>query len=231
MSEPLRIVLVGAAGRMGKTVARLVEEDPALTIAGALGRGDSLGGAFAGGDVVIDFSLASATEAVCAACVEQQRPLVLGSTGHTEEQKKRVSATAEKIPIVAAANFSIGVNLLFALARQAASSLGENFDVEIVEAHHRTKKDAPSGTAKELARVVETASGKEPPPVHSLRAGDIVGEHTVVFAGPGERLELTHRATSREIFARGALLAARWVVRQPPGLYEMADVLGLPTEK
>lgn len=215
---------------MGKTVAHLVQDDPSLTIAASVGRKGSLSEAVETGEVVIDFSLAAATEAICAACVQRQRPLVLGSTGQNDAQMAAIHEAAEKVPVVASANFSVGVNLLFALTRKAANSLGKDFDVEIIEAHHRTKQDAPSGTARQLASILQSSLGKNPH-VHSLRAGDIVGEHTVVFAGAGERIEMTHRASSREIFARGSLLAARWVVGQKPGLYGMSDVLGLRAGK
>lgn len=226
MSEPLRVLLVGAGGRMGKAISAAAGSEAGLTITSQAERDANLGGLTKSCDVVIDFSATDATAAVCAACVAQQRPLVLGTTGHTAAQKDLVRATAEKIPIVFAANFSLGVNVLFALTRKTAALLGERFDVEIVEAHHRTKKDAPSGTAKRLAEILEEERGAEVP-VHSVRAGDIVGDHEVIFAGRGERLELTHRASSRETFARGALQAALWIAGKPAGLYSMENVLGL----
>jgi 4-hydroxy-tetrahydrodipicolinate reductase len=228
VTEALRIVLIGAGGRMGKAVVALAKNEPGLTIAAGAGRGDSLAEAAKAGEVVIDFSLAVATKSVCETCARLGRPLILGSTGQNEVQRNAVQTAAKKIPIVFSANFSVGVNVLFALARTAANSLGDNFQAEIIEAHHRGKVDAPSGTAKQLATEIEPSLGNNREvPTHSIRAGDIIGEHTVIFAAEGERVELTHRATSREIFARGALLAARWVVRQEPGLYEMKDVLGL----
>jgi 4-hydroxy-tetrahydrodipicolinate reductase len=226
MSAPVRVLLIGAGGRMGKAIDVAAESEPGLTISGRAGRAEDLVSLTRSCDVVIDFSTAEATEAVCEVCANQKRPLVLGTTGHTSTQKELVRATAEEVAVVFAANFSLGVNVLFALARQAAALLGENFEAEIVEAHHRTKKDAPSGTAKRLAAILEEAR-RVSVPVHSIRAGDIVGDHEVIFAGPGERLELTHRAASRETFARGALHAARWVVGKPAGLHSMEDVLGL----
>ncbi len=226
MNEPVRVLLVGAGGRMGKAISAAAESEVGLTIAARAERGGSLGTLAESCNVVIDFSTADATEAVCRTCAARDWPLVLGTTGHTAAQNDLVRAVAEKIPIVFAANFSLGVNVLFALARRTASLLGEKFDVEIVEAHHRTKKDAPSGTGKRLAEILEETRSASVP-VHSIRAGDIVGDHKVIFAGRGERLELTHRASSRETFARGALRAARWVVGKPPGLYNMEDVLGL----
>ena len=177
--------------------------------------------------MVIDFSLAEATESVCRACAAKGKPLVLGTTGHSAAQKSAIDSAAAKIPLVSAANFSVGVNVLFALTRYATELLGKDFDIEVIELHHRTKKDAPSGTARRLIEILQEQRDRNQIPAHSIRAGDIVGEHTVLFAGPGERLELTHRAASRETFAVGALRAARWVVDQPAGLYSMQDVLGL----
>ncbi len=143
---------------------------------------------------------------------KNSKPLVLGTTGHSAAEKESVAAAARIVPIVFAANFSVGVNTLFALTRQAAQLLGDEFDLDVIEMHHRTKKDAPSGTAKRLLEILqEVRGGTGAVPSQSVRAGDIVGEHTVLFAGPGERLELTHRAASRETFAVGALRAARWV--------------------
>ncbi|MBA3606893.1 MAG: 4-hydroxy-tetrahydrodipicolinate reductase [Chthoniobacterales bacterium] len=225
--EPLRVVLIGAKGRMGKAVAAAAGKDPVLTIAREIGRGDALEAALDDCEVVIDFSLAQATEAVCRACAAKGKPLVLGTTGHSAAQKALIASAAEKIPLVYAANFSVGVNALFSLARRASELLGKEFDVEVVELHHRTKKDAPSGTAKRLLEILQEERGPAEIPAHAVRAGDIVGEHTVLFAGPGERLELTHRAASRETFAVGALRAARWVVGRPAGLYSMENVLGL----
>ncbi|MGI8956317.1 MAG: 4-hydroxy-tetrahydrodipicolinate reductase [Chthoniobacterales bacterium] len=228
MSATTRVLLVGAAGRMGKAVsAAAADRNSGLTIAGGIERGGALEPALENCDVVIDFSLADATEEVCRACAAKGKPLVLGTTGHTTVQKAAITAAAQQIPLVYAANFSIGVNALFALTRRAAALLGKEFDVEVVEMHHRKKKDAPSGTAKRLLEVLLSERGADEIPAHSVRAGDIVGEHTVLFAGPGERLELTHRAASRETFAVGALRAARWVIGRPAALYSMEDVLGL----
>jgi 4-hydroxy-tetrahydrodipicolinate reductase len=153
---------------------------------------------------------------------------VIGTTGHSQEQRRLIEETAQALPVVFASNFSIGVNVLFWLTGKAAEQLGGDFDVEVVETHHTMKKDAPSGTAKTLAEVLKASkkTGSEIP-IQSIREGDIVGEHTVIFSGPSECLELTHRAASREIFARGALHAARWIINQPSGLYSMQDVLGL----
>jgi 4-hydroxy-tetrahydrodipicolinate reductase len=224
MSVSLKVLLVGAKGRMGQAI-EAAATSAGLTIAARAERGDGVDSLFADCDVAIDFSAPDATEAVTAVCLAHQRPLVLGTTGHTAEQKEIIRAAARHVAIVFAANFSVGMNVFFALTQQAAALLGENFDRAVVEAHHRTKKDAPSGTAKRLVEILEENGAAVA--VHSLRAGDIVGDHEVVFAGPGERLELIHRAASRETFARGALQAARWVIGQPPGLYSMENVLGL----
>lgn len=225
--EQLRAALVGAKGRMGRAIVAGVAKDPSLTIAAGLERGCALEPALGDCDVVIDFSVADATGAVCRACAAHQKPLVLGTTGHDATQKGSIIAAAEQIPIVYAANFSVGVNALFALTRRAAELLGSEFDVDVIEMHHRTKKDSPSGTAKRLLEILRKVRGDHGVAAQSVRAGDIVGEHTVLFVGPGERLELTHRAASRETFAVGALRAARWVVDQPAGLYNMENVLGL----
>jgi 4-hydroxy-tetrahydrodipicolinate reductase len=224
----LRVALVGAKGRMGKAVLTAAAENPGLTIAAELDRGNALEPALDHCDVVIDFSVAEATDALCRACAARQKPLVLGTTGHDATQKESITLAAREIPIVFAANFSVGVNALFALTRRAAELLGNKFDVDVIELHHRRKKDAPSGTAKRLVEILAGVRGNDRPvSTQSIRAGDIVGEHTVLFAGPGERLELMHRAASRETFAIGSLRAARWVVDQPAGLYSMEDVLGL----
>jgi 4-hydroxy-tetrahydrodipicolinate reductase len=236
----LRIALVGAAGRMGQAIIGVAESENAEIVAKS-DLGDQITSANA--DVLIDFSSAAAAEAICDAAMKSSTALVIGTTGHLAKEKQAIEAAARKIPVVFASNFSIGVNALFSLTEQAAKILGENVDLEIVETHHRMKKDAPSGTAKTLAEILQRARnakklrhGREGMigererseiGIHSVRGGDVVGDHTVIFAGQGERLELTHRASSRETFARGALRAARWVMGKPPGLYDMRDVLGL----
>ncbi len=227
MNDVPRVLLVGAHGRMGRAVAAAAAKEPGLTIKAELGREDPITPGINGCDVVIDFSSANATEAVCRACAEHRKALVLGTTGHDATQKASITAAARQIPIVFAANFSVGVNALFALTRRAAELLGVEFDVDVIEMHHRTKKDAPSGTAKRLVEILtDVREANRPVATHSIRAGDIVGDHMVIFTGPGERLELIHRATSRETFAAGALRAARWIIDRPVGLYSMEDVLG-----
>jgi 4-hydroxy-tetrahydrodipicolinate reductase len=195
---------------------------------------------------MVDFTSFEASVAHAEVCARQGVALVVGSTGFTPEAKARMAEAAKRIPIVLSPNMSVGVNVLFALVREAARILGDAYDVEIVEMHHKKKKDAPSGTAVRLAEVAAEALGRDPARdlayarhgmigerpareigVQTLRGGDVVGDHTVLFAGEGERLELIHRATSRDQFARGAVRALRWIVGKPAGLYDMADVLGL----
>jgi 4-hydroxy-tetrahydrodipicolinate reductase len=227
-SFPLRVLLIGAAGRMGKTISDLAKNYPKIDIIARCDLGDPIEPAMRNCDVAIDFSHAGATTETCRAALQHRKPLVIGTTGHSTEQRSTIEETAQSLPIVFASNFSIGVNVLFWLTRKAFDQLGGNFDVAIVETHHKMKKDAPSGTAKTLAEVLKaTKKTKGEIPIQSIREGDVVGDHTVIFSGPGERLELTHRAASREIFARGALRAAEWIVSQPPGLYSMQNVLGL----
>ena len=246
MSAAVRVLLVGARGRMGRAIAGAAASRAELKIVAECNRGDDIREHLRACDVAIEFSHADATDAVCAACVDARKPLVIGTTGHSSEQMRAVREAAASIPIVLAPNFSVGVNALFWLTRKAAGLLGDGFDIEIVEMHHRMKKDAPSGTAKRLAEVAcesvgldyerDVAHGRaglvgERPAkqigMHAVRGGDVVGDHTVIFAGAGERVELTHKASSRETFAVGALRAAQWLVGKAPGLYSMEDVLGL----
>jgi 4-hydroxy-tetrahydrodipicolinate reductase len=237
----VRVALVGAAGRMGKTLMALAPAEDVQIIA-PFDSGDTIKAENV--DVLIDFSSPEAAEAVCAEATKHNTPLVIGTTGHSAEQRYAIQLASGKIPIVLASNFSVGVNVLFSLTEQAAEILGENFHCEILEMHHEMKKDAPSGTARTLAEIVQKIRGGElrhgrkgilgerdkfEIGIHSVRGGDVVGDHTVIFAGKGERLELTHRATSRDTFARGALQAAHWIMGKTPRLYTMRDVLGQTT--
>jgi 4-hydroxy-tetrahydrodipicolinate reductase len=228
MKSPVRVLLIGAAGRMGKTIVDLARTDREIDIVGQCDLGDSIESAMQDCDVAIDFSHADAVTEICRAALHCNKPLVIGTTGHSQEQRRTIQDTGLSLPIVFASNFSVGVNMLFWLTRKAAERFGGDFSAEIIEAHHKTKKDAPSGTAKTLAELLKAARQTENEiPIQSIREGDVVGEHAVIFSGPEECLELTHRAASREIFARGALRAAKWIVGRPPGLYSMQDVLGL----
>lgn len=224
----VRVALIGSAGRMGRTIADLARTEPNIEIVAQCDQGDDIVAGIKKSDVVIDFSLANSIGDVCQAALSEQKPLVIGTTGHSDPQQAIIQNAAKSLAIVFASNFSVGVNALFALTAKAAQILGADFNVEIIETHHAGKKDAPSGTAKTLAEVLKKAGKTEKQiPIQSIREGDVVGEHTVIFEGKGERLELVHRAKSRETFAKGALRAAEWVVGQPPGLYSMQDVLGL----
>ena len=228
MKSPVRVLLVGAAGRMGKTVIDLAKADPKIDIVARCDLGDPLESAMNDCDVAVDFSHADAIEEISRAALAHRRALVIGTTGHAPAQRQLIEKTAKSLPIVFASNFSVGVNVLFWLTGKAAELLGRDFNARVVETHHKTKKDAPSGTAKTLAEILKIARKMEHEvPIQSIREGDVVGEHTVIFNGTAECLELTHRAASREIFARGALRAARWIIGKPPGLYSMQDVLGL----
>jgi 4-hydroxy-tetrahydrodipicolinate reductase len=246
MKKPVRVLLVGSAGRMGQAIIAAAKGDRNIDLVGLCDKDDPLEPAISHCDVVIDFSQADAIGDICRAASQRQQPLVVGTTGHSPEQRRLIEHCAQSLPVVLSSNYSVGVNALFWLTRQAAEMLGPEFDLEIVEMHHRMKKDAPSGTAKTLAEILKQARdlkiqyGREGTVgerkadeigVHSIRGGDVVGDHTVIFAGSGERLELTHRASSRETFAKGALRAAQWIIGRSPGLYSMENVLGLLPKK
>jgi 4-hydroxy-tetrahydrodipicolinate reductase len=256
----------GAAGRMGQRLVHLSREDADLSLGAALESIDhpqqdrdigEIAGLGTLGvpvrsdlprdrrlDVLIDFSMPEGTMAVLPLCVERRLPLVVATTGHTPAQRQEIEAAAHHTALLMAPNMSLSVNVLFQLVRQAAALLkGKGFDVEIVERHHRFKKDAPSGTALHFARIVQEVMGQteirhgreglvgERPPneigMHALRTGDNVGEHTIIFSTLGETLELVHRGHTRDSYARGALLAAKFLAGKPPGRYTMNDVLGL----
>jgi len=267
----IKIILTGASGRMGQRLVAAVMAGGDTQLVGATERSGhaALGkdaGLVAGvgelkvliqedlagllkssqAEVVIDFTAPQATLKHVELCAKAKVAMVIGTTGLSAEERGRLKEIAKPIPVLLAPNMSVGVNLMFHLCRIAAQVLGDGFDIEVIEAHHRLKKDAPSGTAVRLGEVLAEARGwklKEVSRTHrdgmigerpnqeigmqTIRAGDIVGEHTVLFAGTGERLEIIHRATSRDTLARGAVRAARWVVKQPAGLYSMQDLLGL----
>ena len=242
--SPTRVIINGAKGRMGNALISAAAEFK-IPVAATIDVGDDLAAALAGADVIVDFSSHSTTAKVIECAIAQKKALVIGTTGHSAEEKKHLLTLAAKVPTVWAGNFSVGVNLLFALTRRATQVLGADYDTEVLEMHHRFKKDAPSGTAARLLEIIleerklnasalrHGRSGitgertQSEVGVHALRGGDVVGDHTVMYAALGERLELTHKASDRGIFARGALRAAQWVVSQKPGVYDMQDVLGL----
>jgi 4-hydroxy-tetrahydrodipicolinate reductase len=264
-----RIAISGAAGRMGRALIETLQQTSAAELSGALERaGLSVLGSDAGElagvgrldvpvqsdvagvigecDVLIDFSHPDSTLNHIQACVKAGRRIVVGTTGLNAEDKRAIGDAAKAIPVVFAPNMSVGVNLCLKLLDMAARVLGDDVDIEIIEAHHRHKIDAPSGTALRMGEVVATALGRDLKSCavygrqgqtgerdrktigfETIRAGDIVGEHTVMFAGVGERIEITHKATSRHTFAGGAVRAALWLLDRPAGLYDMQDVLGL----
>jgi len=267
--EHMRVILCGAGGRMGARIINAIKETKRIELAAGVERPghpmlekglgphagfpelkvpavSDLSEVIDEADVVIDFSSPEASMTNLHMAVKRGKPLVVGTTGLDTIQRKGFEAAGGKIAVCLSPNMSVGVNLLFSLVSQVANILGKEYDPEIVEIHHRMKKDAPSGTAVQLARILAEARGwdlektgvygrkgitgprhTEELGIHAVRTGDVVGEHTVIFGGPGERIELVHRAHSRDTFAYGALKAAFFVFKAEPGLYDMQDVLGL----
>jgi len=265
----LNIIVSGAAGRMGTRITALANDDKNLKIVGALERkdhpkiGTDIGEVIRTGktgisitsdlnsikekaEVIIDFSSPKATTALSKIAAEKGIAMVIGTTGLEKEDINEITSNTVKTPFVLAPNMSVGVNLLLKILADIAKVTGDDYDVEIIEAHHKLKKDAPSGTAMKMANVLASALNRNLDEIavyarkgligertqkeigiQTIRAGDIVGEHTVLFGGLGERIEITHKASSRDTFARGALKAALWVSKKSPGLYDMQDVLGL----
>lgn len=267
----IKAIVTGAAGRMGSRIINVLSTSEGIRLGGAVERkghalvgqdscgpagipaggvltviSDDLAAALKTGDVLIDFTFPDTSLEHLKACADLGKPIVIGSTGFTKEHLGEVNKYVQKIPCVLSPNMSVGVNVCFKVLADIAKTLGNEFDVEIVETHHRMKKDAPSGTAVRMGEVVAGALGrdyrqvanyhregitgertKEEIGMQTIRGGDIVGEHTVYFIGMGERIELTHRAHTRDMFARGAVRAAKWVIGKKPGLYDMQDVLGL----
>lgn len=265
----IKAVVTGATGRMGARIINVLSGVEGISLSGAVEKKghplvgqdaggpaglpptgvlitDDLDAALAAGSVLIDFTSPEATLEHVRACADHHRPIVVGTTGFSKEEVEEVKKYTDKISCVLAPNMSIGVNLSFKILAEVAQALGDDYDVEIVEAHHRMKKDAPSGTAMKMAQVLSTAlnrnldevgvfarkgiigeRSRKEIGVQTVRAGDIVGEHTVYFAGKGERIEITHRAHSRDTFAAGAVRAALWVSAKKSGMYDMQDVLGL----
>ncbi|SEM15045.1 dihydrodipicolinate reductase [Syntrophus gentianae] len=265
----VKTIVTGAGGRMGGRIISLMEADEGIDLAAAVERGDhpvvgrdvgeilglekrgivvekDFNACISKGDVAIDFTSHSASVQNLKIAAQHRRPMVIGSTGFSPEELEEIRGLAQSVPCVLAPNMSVGVNVLFKILKIVAEILGDDYDVEILEAHHHLKKDAPSGTAMKMAQIIAEALGRDLDEVgvyerkgligersrkeigiQTLRAGDIVGEHTILFGAVGERLELIHRAHSRDNFAKGAIRAAKWVVEQKPGLYDMQDVLGL----
>jgi 4-hydroxy-tetrahydrodipicolinate reductase len=240
-----KLLVTGCKGRMGQAVIDAADAQ-GVKVGAGFDVGDSLPMSLELCDCVIDFTSHQFTAELLAECLKQQKSLVIGTTGHTNDELAAIRQASQSIPIVFASNFSVGVNTLFWLTRKAAELLGPDFDLEVVEMHHRLKKDSPSGTARTLVEILanvrdllydtDTRHGrfgdvgartKTEIGVHAVRGGDVVGDHTVIFANVGERVELTHKASSRDTFANGAVRAARWLEGKPAGIYDMQDVLGL----
>lgn len=238
----IKLAVCGALGRMGTRIATLAENDLRFEVVAKIDRSDNLSEVLPLVQAVVDFTSAEATIGIARRVAQARRALVVGTTGISTAHRRDLQALGRRIPIVFSPNMSVGVNTLFKLVEAAARTLA-HYDLEIIEAHHNLKKDAPSGTAMKLAEIAAEFSGrlakdfvygrkgmvgartKKEIGISAVRAGDIVGDHTVLLCGPGERLELTHRAHSRDAFAAGALEAAAWAVRQKPGFYSMRDVL------
>lgn len=243
----LHLLVTGKSGRMGQAVLQAAAAEPSVEVSATHDSGEDLANAIRHADAVIDFTIHKFTGELLAAAKANGTRLVIGTTGHTDAEREAIHEAAKTLPIVYAPNFSVGVNTLFWLTRKAAQVLGQDrFDIEVVEMHHRHKIDAPSGTARRLLEILNEETGtsyaddiahgrfgnvgpRKPREIgmHTLRGGDVVGDHTVVFAADGERVELTHKASSRLTFAAGAVRAAVWLKDQPAGLYDMQDVLGL----
>ena len=234
----IKLGVGGAFGKMGRRICELAsyDKDFELTLAlekkgtpaigkeiGKLKVSSNLDGLFLV-DVFVDFSAAEAADATLEYAAKYKKALVLGTTGLSDEQLKNVNEVSSVIPVVFSPNMSVGVNVLFSVIPEICKRLGPEYSVEIVEAHHKAKKDAPSGTAKKFGRLLEDVTGGTVP-VHAVRLGDIVGDHTIIFCGNSERIEIKHQAHTRDLFAVGALRAAKWVVGKPAGLYSMQDVL------
>lgn len=243
----IQLLVTGKSGRMGQAVIQAADHEPAVLVSATHDAGENLAAAIAQANTVIDFTIHKFTRELLDAALKNGTHLVIGTTGHTDEERAAIREAGKTLPIVYAPNFSVGVNTLFWLTRKATQILTQDrFDIEVTEMHHRHKIDAPSGTARRLLEILneETGTsyendiahgrfgnvGPRPPReigMHTLRGGDVVGDHTVMFAADGERVELTHKASSRMTFAAGAVRAAVWLYDKPPGIYDMQDVLGL----
>jgi 4-hydroxy-tetrahydrodipicolinate reductase len=243
----LELLITGKSGRMGQALLQAAAANPAVNVTATHDLGEDLDAAFGQAACAIDFTMHSFTAQVLDCALKHGKPLVIGTTGHSDDERALIREAANVLPIVFASNYSVGVNTLFWLTSKAARVLSQDlFDIEVTEMHHRHKIDAPSGTARTLLDVINNATGtsyendvchgrvgiigpRKPREIgmHTLRGGDVVGDHTVIFAADGERVELTHKASSRLTFANGAIHAAIWLQGRPAGLYDMRDVLGL----
>jgi 4-hydroxy-tetrahydrodipicolinate reductase len=245
--DMLKLLITGKSGRMGQALLQAAAANPSVNVSATHDVGEDLDTAFQQAGCAIDFTVHSFTKQVVGSALKHGTRLVIGTTGHTDEERAMIREAAKTLPVVFASNYSVGVNTLFWLTRHAARILTQDrFDIEVVEMHHKHKIDAPSGTARTLLEILNEETGtsyqndiahgrlgnigpRKPREIgmHTLRGGDVVGDHTVMFAADGERVELTHKASSRLTFAAGAVRAAVWLQDKPPGLYDMQDVLGL----
>jgi 4-hydroxy-tetrahydrodipicolinate reductase len=265
----IKVLVTGAAGRMGRQIISLLLQEDGIEVVGAteigghpsvgkdvgeiVGTGeigvlvlDNLDEAVSKADVVVDFTNPHATLDAASYASSNGKPMVIGTTGFSSDERVRLEELAKRFPCVISPNMSIGVNVMFEITKKLAELLGNEFDIEVIEAHHRHKKDSPSGTAMRLGEIIAESTGRDFSKVarferhghvgerglneigiQAIRGGDIIGEHSVLFCGNGERVELTHRATNRDNFARGAIRALRWIIGKPPGIYTMRNVLGL----
>ncbi len=238
----IRVVIVGIAGRMGKEIARLVTIQGDLQLVGGVeAPAHSLIGTNVGvgqivsdlihlideSDVVVDFSIPAVVIRNALQCVDHGKPFITGVTGWQSTQMQQLFNAARKIPVVYAPNFSVGVGVIKKICVEMVRLLGADYDIHLIETHHKAKRDAPSGTAQLLSTAMQEQIGKRNIQVISIRTGEVVGEHKIIFGGPGERIELVHKAENRGAFAAGVIRAVRWIVSQPPGLYSMSEVLGI----
>ncbi len=234
----IKLGITGVCGKMGRRIFELASNDKDIEVGLALERkgipqiGKELGklkiSSNADGifliDVLVDFTIPEASETTLDYIAKYKKALILGTTGFNDTQLKKIDEISKVVPIVFSPNMSIGANVLFSMLPEIAKRLGPDYSIEIIEAHHKMKKDAPSGTAKKMSEVLSRQTGRDIP-VHAVRLGDIVGDHTVIFCGNSERIEIKHQAHTRDLFALGALKAAKWIAGKPAGLYSMQDVL------
>jgi len=223
----IKICVSGSEGKMGSRIIDLAGSDPELEVAAGFDANGNAELGITACECLVDFTTPAATMEHLTLCEKLKKPIVIGTTGLSEDQKAKIKEASSYIPVVISANMSLGVNLLFKLITEASKVLGEDYEVSIVEAHHAEKKDAPSGTAKEMAKIVKSVKGDIEIPIDSVREGEMVGEHTITFESDVDLLEITHSAKTRDIFAKGALKAVKFIVGKKSGLFTMKDVLAL----